>query len=1019
MQVTIVTLKRFECIEVADLDEVEEEGISEDDFFEASAIDGIVLSRTVIKPGFVTPVLMELTSYPQEEETVRGIHVLVAKHTEFGSEAYLANMKASCNGEDSTAREQRVKVAAKCDISRQIVTVTKEKNSGKFFKDLVSLQVKVLNPGDVDLVLEVGDVVASIKVEKIPASSEVLSYTQVKEQKSLEEARRQDNMLREADKGEKKKKKKKKNKKKTNKANGGKESTAEQENDKNKEKESASKQGEGAISFDLDALDFEPLNEGEESSDVSLSDSEPEDREEETAHKDTAEKRNEKRKDGAANGTTVSRAGTHLQDEPVTGTSQTSRETREESAVQHSSSLLLHENTFYGLINSGVGGGLAMPAGSHQYVQLRVKPSAGYSEAHMIGRKCHVSRRAEDDCSRPYRKDNWKFTSFDIPWVETVARRCDKTNAAALVNVWILNKSDKAVFFPNDMAVANVKFLGPKTAAVSSSAAATIVQRQQPPQPKKNPAGLVPSVEELGKITVKDLKAILTEHNLQLSGLKKSLVQRLHLFYKEDPELVDQRFLKESSAETAAVAPVPAAPWSSLDPGELENVPSQPLIVTLNPERHGQTGRRAATPGPFSSSAAAAPYTEGSRTYVEIPTVDHILVPPEVTISAPPKLSSSAAVAEPTWHLTDAEKEARKTMKDKAAVKLAEIKALENSSLKFHEAYYDISLDKEEQLPGPGDAVILVKLGELELFSTELADRHVFVHYRAQADNTAVVKSQICKVNLEGKSPTVELLVRSKNATLGPFPLFLRLRIERTELDTDNQFFLPVSDTFHPTATETLFDLHCSTVASTLNDVVLLPKSFHTERCVVPLKPEELATLNDALVILERTPDHGMNIGMRKMILVPKVLSRLACDQSSEQATVEVRIYNASKQRLRLSKNTNIARIFLPRYSNFFSRRTTAALTEEKSLHAGDKVMVRANLRLRERVADRMPALVVACTNSMLDSQLAVQSGLTVVRRKGEGSSAYVDVSVINPSSKYIGELFLLSSLLTQSFKKL
>jgi hypothetical protein len=56
-----------------------------------------------------------------------------------------------------------VKVAAKCDISRQIVAVSKEKNSGKFFKDLVSVQVKVLNPGDVDIVLEPGDVVASIK----------------------------------------------------------------------------------------------------------------------------------------------------------------------------------------------------------------------------------------------------------------------------------------------------------------------------------------------------------------------------------------------------------------------------------------------------------------------------------------------------------------------------------------------------------------------------------------------------------------------------------------------------------------------------------------------------------------------------------------------------------------------------------------------------------------------------------------------------------------------------------------
>ncbi len=39
--------------------------------------------------------------------------------------------------------------------------------------------MKVLNPGDLDLVLEPGDVVASIKAEKIPHGPEALSYTQV------------------------------------------------------------------------------------------------------------------------------------------------------------------------------------------------------------------------------------------------------------------------------------------------------------------------------------------------------------------------------------------------------------------------------------------------------------------------------------------------------------------------------------------------------------------------------------------------------------------------------------------------------------------------------------------------------------------------------------------------------------------------------------------------------------------------------------------------------------------------
>ena len=52
-----------------------------------------------------------------------------------------------------------------------------------------------------------------------------------------------------------------------------------------------------------------------------------------------------------------------------------------------------------------------------------------------------------------------------------------------------------------------------------------------------------------------------------------------------------------------------------------------------------------------------------------------------------------------------------------------------------------------------------------------------------------------------------------------------------------------------------------------------------------------------------------MKIGLRKMILVPKIVSQLT--EMEKEVKVEVKIYNASRQQLRISKNTNIAKLYL------------------------------------------------------------------------------------------------------------
>jgi hypothetical protein len=128
---------------------VEEEGISEDDYFESHMLEGAVIARTLIKPGFVATVPLELKSYPVDEDEEdegapkRGVHVLVAKNPAFGTDAYLAGLAVPADDDSikAEARKHRVKAAARCDISRQIVAITAEKNGGKFFTDLVTVQV--------------------------------------------------------------------------------------------------------------------------------------------------------------------------------------------------------------------------------------------------------------------------------------------------------------------------------------------------------------------------------------------------------------------------------------------------------------------------------------------------------------------------------------------------------------------------------------------------------------------------------------------------------------------------------------------------------------------------------------------------------------------------------------------------------------------------------------------------------------------------------------------------------------
>merc|ERR1719211_552562 len=144
-EITIITLKRFECIDVPDVDEVEEEGINEDDYFSDAQCPALVRSETTIKPGFVDKVILKVTT----DKKPNNKWCLVHKNTNFGA-AIIKSEDKSVNEE----QKKRINKAKQCQVSRQIVQIQ--------YRHSTVITVKILNPLDSDLVLHAGDEVAMV-----------------------------------------------------------------------------------------------------------------------------------------------------------------------------------------------------------------------------------------------------------------------------------------------------------------------------------------------------------------------------------------------------------------------------------------------------------------------------------------------------------------------------------------------------------------------------------------------------------------------------------------------------------------------------------------------------------------------------------------------------------------------------------------------------------------------------------------------------------------------------------------
>jgi len=443
------------------------------------------------------------------------------------------------------------------------------------------------------------------------------------------------------------------------------------------------------------------------------------------------------------------------------------------------------------------------------------------------------------------------------------------------------------------------------------------------PAPKKPSKQVeIPTKDQITKLTVKVLKTILTTHDLNTSGLKNDLVKRVEEFYTENPDKIETQLFLASKPKAGPVAISSA----NNDAGDLEN------------------------------------YVESS--------------------------SGSISFRQDSAHKATSNGDSPMKAEYENAIenKLAEMKAMDSLEVKFHDRPHYISLKKAVDVERPGENIITVRLGEVDIFFNDLNERKVNIR-RDDDGGPVKVRRQICKVTLDGRIPMVDILVDCRNTKIEAMNKFFKVYIERTDKDGADQFYLPQSDVFEPIINE-IFSLGAPLCATTPGDVVLAPKAFHEETCLVNIKSEEVEAFSSMKVILERTADHGMNIGMRKMILVPRIVSSLKID--GDQVKVSVRIYNASRQRLRISKKTNIAKVFLCK-NTAFERKVIGTSVQTVKLQPGELTLVHCKL---DSSVDDGTALLV---DKGLVDQLTVVGGVVKVITKED--KQYVNIPVLNEAA--------------------
>eukprot|EP00088_Acartia_fossae_P000776 TRINITY_DN10308_c0_g1_i2.p1 TRINITY_DN10308_c0_g1~~TRINITY_DN10308_c0_g1_i2.p1 ORF type:complete len:1213 (-),score=414.01 TRINITY_DN10308_c0_g1_i2:230-3334(-) len=559
--------------------------------------------------------------------------------------------------------------------------------------------------------------------------------------------------------------------------------------------------------------------------------------------------------------------------------------------------------------------------------------------------------------------------------------------------------------------------------------------------------------DKLKAQTVKVLKSLLVKHELSTSGLKADLIKRLLEFYTENPTQVDDEVAlkekdnkdhgKEASKNTTE-EPIPTVITTSATNQSSENEELENFDLSTRSAPHLFEADQPAPPGesPVKRSAAkpaAEPEDanfEPGKGYPHLfrperpvnaqvieeistnvtQTSQHALRPnlsvimPVSTTNNSPMLQSSyswmnngntanhsllnqAHLPPPPPPITpssdqDHRRTAIKTEIDsKVSQKQAEIKALATIETAFHDRVHFVELKEALTFEQVGYNVVNFHLAPLDIFISDLPDRKVRIKKQDRTDFQ--IPKQICKIKLQGRNVHTEILISSNKKKIEPLEGFLRLQIEKIDIDSNDPFFIPHGHVIHKGAEE-MFDSEGSAAATVPADILLAPKSFHKQLCNVTLKDKELSDLRpNQLVIVNRTKDHGMNIGMRKMILIPRAVSQLQID--GDTAKIEVTIYNASRQGLRISTKTNIAKLLLCKEPEFDFE--TKGLVIDKVTVEPYQVRT-IPTKLDERVQKGTAVLKL---QEKMENGLILLPGLLAVRSR-EGRM-YVDVPVHNDSN--------------------
>ena len=401
----------------------------------------------------------------------------------------------------------------------------------------------------------------------------------------------------------------------------------------------------------------------------------------------------------------------------------------------------------------------------------------------------------------------------------------------------------------------------------------------------ESPPLLLPTVEDLRGWPVKKLKMCLGDAGLHQYGLKNDLVTRLLDYYKKNPSKVPKPPLSSRDVAKEILNDVIFDVLRTVD-----------MTSRISPEKRFVVANGLG--GNVSLSSSGGVYSMNGK---RIP----VLGNNRQTQADKPAIPIDPRVAE----------------NEKILKKVGEIKSFEKLDLDFFKSgmsiicYEDISLCPREK------KIVTFKLPELDLFSSELAGRRILIKERDNDRDILTVHKQISNIVINERKSQVEVLVensfdRQVVVKASEKIKLIRIYVERTPKDLDHQFDIPedddVIDAVEGILEKDAFD------AATTNDIVLMPKTYHTEVCIIKLN----RTLGyQSVALMERTKASSMQIGMRKMIIIPKVLYFLDPSSECQDITIKVKMYNASKQTLRITKKTKIAQVRLQKSADVFSEK--------------------------------------------------------------------------------------------------